>query len=499
MMCSISDIIRGAQGVVILAGNPRRLQNDDPLKAWGLRAWTFPEVLLSKGDSITVLNGYSRSGKLETIPKNQFPLRAWPDPWSSRQLLDHFFDPHLSRLERIKIALECLINRQLDVKYPGDRSYILMGLLRIRPAIYQRDSSFQAFARLSLPQDSDRLMERLICLLPNDTNEDWELMTDQYRSSLWDIYPDTQVCGIGENDTIVVDGCLGASIQWSNFTTVTTLTRLTLTRQIFLWIVLLSPIIFVTGCSIVAVLPVGGALLLLISLLIFQLPAPLYIWHLYGGKVWASEPCLFGIEGYVPIDIIEEKIFGANLNRLRWSPNGSPLSRHTEGEPCNERSWNQEPSSSLESATTIETYPVQGIDPCSNSPTTLAEFRTMSRSAMGEMKVFTLVDTLTMTVTLFKAARPPTVLAIGGSEGGMKRAIACSYDVATGTLCRETVLRMPSACVSRMHQLPRIRLGLKRHFSAADVESSSPGWVGPFPGDGGGSCTGSGDPDVGKF
>jgi hypothetical protein len=35
-----------------------RLQDDDPLKVWGLRAWTFPEVLLSKGDSVTVLNGY---------------------------------------------------------------------------------------------------------------------------------------------------------------------------------------------------------------------------------------------------------------------------------------------------------------------------------------------------------------------------------------------------------------------------------------------------------
>jgi spermidine synthase len=58
---------------------------------------------------------------------------------------------------------------------------------------------------------------------------------------------------------------------------------------------------------------------------------------------------------------------------------------------------------------------------------------------MGALKVFTLVDTFAMTATLFYAARPPTVLVIGGSEGGMKRAIACSLDVATGALCRETV------------------------------------------------------------
>lgn len=79
-----------------------------------------------------------------------------------------------------------------------------------------------------------------------------------------------------------------------------------------------------------------------------------------------------------------------------------------------------------------------------------------------------------MTVTLFKAVRPPTVLVIGGSEGGMKRAIACSYDITTGTLCRETVLRMPSECVTRMHQLPRIRLGLRRSFLDIRERRSSP-------------------------
>lgn len=75
-----------------------------------------------------------------------------------------------------------------------------------------------------------------------------------------------------------------------------------------------------------------------------------------------------------------------------------------------------------------------------------------------------------MTVTLFKAVHPPTVLIVGGSEGGMKRALACSYDVTTGTFYRETVLRLPSQCASRMHILPRIRLGLKRPFRVEDIE-----------------------------
>jgi spermidine synthase len=81
-----------------------------------------------------------------------------------------------------------------------------------------------------------------------------------------------------------------------------------------------------------------------------------------------------------------------------------------------------------------------------------------------------------MTVTLFRAVRPPCVLVIGGSEGGMKRAIACSYDVTTGTLYRETVLRIPSQCARYMHALPRIRLGLKRIFVDGDAGPVQSRW-----------------------
>lgn len=72
----------------------------------------------------------------------------------------------------------------------------------------------------------------------------------------------------------------------------------------------------------------------------------------------------------------------------------------------------------------------------------------MSRAAVDAHKPFTLVDTHNMTVTLFFAVRPPTALVVAGSEGGgMKRAIACSLDVASGALCRETVLRIPTRSV----------------------------------------------------
>jgi hypothetical protein len=76
-----------------------------------------------------------------------------------------------------------------------------------------------------------------------------------------------------------------------------------------------------------------------------------------------------------------------------------------------------------------------------------------------------------MTVTLFEARHPPVALIIGGSEGGMKRALACSYDITTGTLYRETVLRVPSQIVDKMHSLQRVRLGLKNPFGTCNVNS----------------------------
>jgi len=85
------------------------------------------------------------------------------------------------------------------------------------------------------------------------------------------------------------------------------------------------------------------------------------------------------------------------------------------------------------------------------------------------VQLFTLIDTFSMTATLFEARHPPVTLIIGGSEGGMKRALACSYDITTGTLYRETVLRVPSQIVDKMHSLQRVRLGLKNPLGASDV------------------------------
>jgi len=77
-------------------------------------------------------------------------------------------------------------------------------------------------------------------------------------------------------------------------------------------------------------------------------------------------------------------------------------------------------------------------------------------------KIFTLIDTYTMEVTIFEAARPPIAILICGSEGGMKRAVGVSYDWSTETLYRETVLRVPTHVLNRMDRVDRVKFGLKR-------------------------------------
>ena len=318
-------------------------------------------------------------------------------------------------------------------------------------------------------------------------------MTDQYRASLWDIQPSVQVCGVGENDTVILDGARGAQIQWTSFAHVGTTRRQTVLRSLTPIILERTPMLFVIAIPLLmkeSTRPYG-ALLLAISCLA-ALCSPLLVRYVYSGKLWSTEPCLFGIEGYVPLPTIEAKLFGlptGGAPRMRWSPFGSPLSRHCAGDAVTERTLFSPLHCSSENCEqtpgSVDTYLVEPLDPTSHCPAcahlpastrTCAHHETpfscaqCSRASMGSLKVFTLVDTATLTATLFLAARTPTALVVAGAEGGMQRAIACSLDAATGTFYRETVLRIPSRCVDYMTSLERVRLGLRSPFLPEDVE-----------------------------
>ncbi|KAH7323492.1 hypothetical protein BKA65DRAFT_567230 [Rhexocercosporidium sp. MPI-PUGE-AT-0058] len=461
----ISDIMRGAKAMAIAVGAPSRTTHGtapttiELLKHWGERMWTFPEVLLSQNNEVRV---YARKGQLDAplvIPKTQFAAQVWSDATVSRQLVEHYEGSlGLSRLELVTLALQCLVYRQTTQYLRGDHSYVLMGLLRLRPNIDRTDTAFQAFARLSLLNDSDLLLERVICTLPKTPNQEWYETGDAYGCNLWDIYPTCQVAGVGEHDTVIIDGAYGTSIRWKAFHRIWNVRNFSWKRWLA-WkllhcssaFVLIGLVLIATGiqtcvpdpygypgtCSGLGNIGIGFLILLFGSVIWFMAPRLLRL--ILGGKFWLTQAAVFGFEGYMNLATIERSIFGGNFGRLSWSTNGSPLSRHHKnsfGECIGD-----DPTDDIEVRNLVEKAKSAGP---------------------GDQRIFTLVDTFSMEVTMFEASNPPIALVICGSEGGMKRAIGCSYDWSTGTLYRETVLRVKTTVLDRMDRVDKLKLGLKR-------------------------------------
>ena len=446
----ISDVVRGARSMVIAVSNPggkeQGASDNKLLHDWGTRVWTLPEVLLTPANS--EIQVFSRNAGLDaptTVYKRNF-ASIWGDSSISRELIDHYEGTlTLSSLELVTIALRCLHNRQKGFYLRGDMAYALMGLLRRRPTVVKSDSAFQAFARLSLANENDLLLERLICVLPKTPSQPWYHMDDQWDVSLWDILPSTQVCGIADNDTVLIDGGYAAAIRWKAFAPVASLKRDSWGRFFFRYFFRSISYWFFLGIGLIAAggsggnaLVAVGAIFLTIALLIV-LASPYIIRKLYSGKLWGTQAWFFGFEGYMDIETIERHIFGADMGHLKWSTNGSPLSVHSANEygEC------------------------IGRDPTSN-PETAEKVKNAINAKMGDQRIFTLVDTYTLTVTMIEAERPPVAVVIAGAEGGMQRALLCSYDWATQTLYRESVIRLETLVLDQMSRVGRLRLGLRR-------------------------------------
>lgn len=426
----ICDVVRGAEKIVIVVGRsktdrlPTSVTTLDLLKEWGSRMWTWPEILLAQpGKKITV---YTRGAPQESqsveMSKLSFTRQVFTDAPIVRYLVDHFDGTLvLSPLELVVLALECLTDRVIHGTTPfapGDLSYALMGLLRQRPTTDDQDTAFQAFARLSLANDSNRLLERMICLLPlareenstSATNEQdaslsaadreraaerakvvekqkklhyWTNMDDHWGAKLWDVEPQCQVAGIAAWDTVILDGAHGATVHWDSFQRVAITTRETWSRMLGRTSVRATPMWFFIAVLILATAggdptTTGiGAIFLILSLVLILL-SPILILHIYSGKVWNSQPWLFGFEGHMSLEQIEKRIFGFPCDRLSWTPYSSVMSRH------------QVNNSFIEDE-------CQGRDPCEAGypPPRSESGRSSSRRSDGT-RLFTLVDTLTM-------------------------------------------------------------------------------------------------------
>lgn len=169
------------------------------------------------------------------------------------------------------------------------------------------------------------------------------------------------------------------------------------------------------------------------------LASPYLVKIMYGGKFWNQQAWLFGFEGHLDIGTIESLLFGYNMSRLSWSPSGSPLSRHS----------------------TNKYHEWIGRDP-TDDPEVERLVQRAKMAKVGDMRIFTIVDTYTMTVTLIEAVRPPVMVLLCASEGGMQRAVACSYEWRTGTLYKEAVMRMETQVLGRMERIGRVSFGFFR-------------------------------------
>lgn len=457
----MSDIVRAAHSLVILIGPPHDIRLPGKkyqgsfdsatvtqwLRGWSGRLWTLPEILLCPHEPPVKLYVAGGPNPPKEIAKRNMAARSvWNDPKLVRQLIDHYESSiHLTPLELISIALECLSSRDTDKHSNGDLSYALMGLLRRRPVVDKSDSGFEAFARLSLANDSDKLLERLICMQPTHRSATWDIIRDAWGARLWDIEPHCQIAGIVDHQTVTLDGAFGATIQWDAMEQVAFIKRPTIRRLIgkillrgvpgyfvFSLLLFISWAVQPDRWSLFLPLFIVGIIFLIFSIIIILL-IPVMLRDIYQGKFWSTQAHFLGLEG-IPSDIgkIEQLIFGFNSGRLKWSIAGSVLSR-------NGRS---------ESGECIGLRPLVSDD--------------SNQGAHQGETVFTLIDTYAMTATAFYAAKPPTTVIVCGREGGMQRAILCSYDWRKNTFVGESVIRIKTMVLDRMFRVDRFRFALGR-------------------------------------
>jgi hypothetical protein len=123
----------------------------------------------------------------------------------------------------------------------------------------------------------------------------------------------------------------------------------------------------------------------------------------------------------MPISELEKTVFGNNNGRLSYSPSSTPFAYHY-----------RDPSERV------------GLEPSWISSRNPSDIKAIETQLPKNHHLFTLVDIGSLSVSVFSAERPPTVALICGREGGMLRAVLCSWRSKNDSLYKESVVRMPS-------------------------------------------------------
>ncbi|KAF9221750.1 hypothetical protein BS17DRAFT_757143 [Gyrodon lividus] len=439
----MADIYRGAQFTLIMLCPMEGANEEQAWKDYGDRLWTLPEALLSREVRFKMGNG-----DVTPITLHQLANRAYANYHAESAIINAYGlrDP-LERLERLLTLKSALWrrksgasaalqeSRQINqssyeppIRYEAEKVYALMGFFGHRIHPQPGETELQALVRLSMANDNDRIVERMVSLLPLDIHPTayWYSEADQWGSKLWDIATDIQVVGMTRSHALVLGGCRAASIRWKNFPNVAFATRRSYKRLIanylpnIFWELLAIGIYLESLDSTLEREPGGkahipGAAALLVLSLILMLFAPILVAYGASGRIIQAQPWLIGVKGLLSAEEASELIYGGAvfaLPRTFYSASGTCLSQ-------------------------TETGQFRRGDP--------RQFEDLKAQTKGteDDDLYTLIDTLSATIYYFRAARPPTVCLYTGRESGMGRFVLCSERCTINELHKETVIRMP--------------------------------------------------------
>ena len=474
---TICDAVRCAKRVYVVLPT----ESAEDKRIWGERIWTFPEVLLA-ANRIRYCFTHSTSMSLSTphaLTLNDMQISFWRPKSNSNKneedaighLINHYTNSlQLSELQLFTFAVQAMAKQTTSVDTKGYTTrymaYAAMGLLSYRITPNDSDTVFQAIARLSVVNDSNQLLERLLCLWPSPKNPTVDTLPtfapagsetilhniadqDQYGTHLWDIKPLCDVIGVGydsDEPTVIVDRCRGIPIRWKRFPRLNYAKNMTGMSASISQKIMYSAIIYAaTGFSLFS-----SAIALLVSTIQFKsqlnqlttdllqiireiiVPNYLLTVGLYFGVVWLislfspwavrklcnDRGCsnhLVGFEGTMSLHELEKTIYGNFNNRLSYTASSTVFS----GEKRD-----------------------RNIRICREPDKNYWKNRFQELGLPETHRIFTIVDTGDMTVSVISAERPPVVALISGREGGMLRVLLCSWRFENNCLYREGVVRM---------------------------------------------------------
>ncbi|KAJ5749298.1 uncharacterized protein N7511_010994 [Penicillium nucicola] len=486
---SICDAVRCAHRVyIVLPSNSISAR-----QTWGSRIWTLPEVLLAANKTRYCFAESTDADLLapHDVSLNDMYESFWKPPTHNDQLehedaIGHLISHYnntikLSDLQLFTFAVQVMAKlsqgRDVEGYTTRDMAYAAMGLLSYRITPCDDDTAFQAIARLSLVNDSNQLLERLVCLWPNPEQDLRSLQSkqgyvsassetllcniadrDQYLTHLWDIQPICDVVGIGDDlyePTIIMDRCKGIPIRWKDFPRLRYAKEIkgigaTASQSIVYfgaWALATGFGLFSTAMALAVALSTGGktdsntegftkaqledlrtqimpsylwsiACFFALSWVISWF-APWAVRQLCNEGTKGTSSHLVGFEGTMSLHDLEKAMYGNYNHRLSYAASSTVFSRSMrksyirEGkEPLDPGHWKSE----MKKLGFPDSY-----------------------------RLFTLVDTGSMTVSVIAAERPPVVALICGREGGMLRVLLCSWRFEQNCLYRECVVRMRSS------------------------------------------------------